>query len=77
MRPVKHSVTLRRCNTSISLEPEFWALLKAIAAYQKKPLARLVFDIKRNSGGNLSSTARVYVLNFVKQEIEYGKVLGL
>jgi predicted DNA-binding ribbon-helix-helix protein len=51
--------------------------LKAIAAYQKKPLARLVFDIKRNSGGNLSSTARVYVLNFVKQEIEYGKVLGL
>jgi predicted DNA-binding ribbon-helix-helix protein len=64
--------------TSISVEEPFWTYLKVIAAYQDKSLAELVSDIDRQRDhNNLSSAVRLYVLNFVKQEIEHGKVLSL
>ncbi len=64
--------------TSISIEEPFWTYLKAIASYQHKSLAKLMSDINRQRDhSNLSSAARLYVLNFVKQEIEHGKVLSL
>jgi predicted DNA-binding ribbon-helix-helix protein len=75
---VKRSVKLCGHNTSISIEDVFWAHLKAIAAYQHKSLGELISDIDcQRDHSNLSSATRVYVLNFVKQEIEHGKVLGL
>ena len=64
--------------TSISIEEQFWTYLKAIAAHQGKSLQELVTEIDHNRDhSNLSSAARLYVLNFVKQEVEHGKVLSL
>ena len=75
---VKRSVRFNGHNTSISVEEPFWSHLKAIATYQDKSISELVSDIDRQRDhSNLSSAARLYVLNFVKQEIEHGKVLSL
>lgn len=67
----KRSVTLSGHATSVSLEPEFWEALDAIAQGQGKPVSRLIGEIDRarlahgsdtltNSG--LSSALRVYIL---------------
>jgi predicted DNA-binding ribbon-helix-helix protein len=74
---VKHSVYVAGHNTSVSVEDVFWSHLKAIAAHQNKSLAKLVTEIDTGRNHhNLSSAARLYVLNFVKQEIDHGKVLS-
>jgi predicted DNA-binding ribbon-helix-helix protein len=63
----KHSLTLSGHATSITLEPEFWAELKTIAAARGLSLAALVTDIDRTRGAqNLSSALRVFVLRAVK-----------
>lgn len=73
---VKHSVTIGGRQTSISLEQPFWAHLKAIAAHRNKSLSKLVSDINRQRDHcNRSSAIRLFVLNFVKEQIEHGKVL--
>ncbi len=41
----KKSVTLSGHETSIALEPEFWAVLQAIAAERGIKLAQLVRDV--------------------------------
>ena len=75
---VSRRVRINGRGTSVTLEQPFWSYLKAIAAYQHKPLQQLVSDIDRQrEGPNRSSALRLYVLNFVKQEIEHGKVLRL
>ena len=75
---VSRTVRISGHGTSISIEEQFWVHLKAIAAHQGKSLAELVTEIDHNRDhSNLSSAARLYVLNFVKQEIEHGKVLSL
>ena len=65
----KHSVTLRGHATSITLEDEFWVILKSIAKSQKQSIASLIDEIddKRleTTEGGLSSALRVYVLNHV------------
>ena len=72
------SVRINGHRTSFTLEQPFWAHLKAIAAYQHKSLRKLVSEIDRQRDHpNRSSAIRLYVLNFVKQEIEHGKVLSL
>ena len=74
----KHAVTIRGHRTSISLEPEFWAEIKRLAATQGKSLAALIAEIDTArgarvesskggqdhpaGGGGLSSAIRVYVL---------------
>ncbi|MCP4318319.1 MAG: ribbon-helix-helix domain-containing protein [Hyphomicrobiales bacterium] len=64
----KHSVTIRGHRTSFSLEDEFWDALQAIAADRNIALAALVTEIDENRGpeNNLSSAARLHVLNWVK-----------
>jgi predicted DNA-binding ribbon-helix-helix protein len=60
----KRSLTISGHRTSLSLEPEFWAALKAAAVAERKSLAALVGEIDRSRGGrNLSSALRVWVLN--------------
>jgi predicted DNA-binding ribbon-helix-helix protein len=60
---VKRSLSIAGHRTSLSLEPEFWIALNAIAARQKKPIAQLVRDIDSRRGQrNLSSAVRVYIL---------------
>lgn len=62
-RPVKRSFTIAGHRTSISLEAAFWDALKAIAAAEQVPVARLIARIDSTRGtGGLSSAVRVWVL---------------
>lgn len=61
--PLKRSVTVAGHRTSLSLEPEFWDALKAIAGRQGRTVSALIGDIDAARGRrNLSSAVRVYVL---------------
>ena len=60
----KRSLTISGHRTSLSLEPEFWTVLKTAAQEERKSLAALVAEIDRGRGErNLSSALRVWVLN--------------
>lgn len=62
--PLKRSVKVSGHRTSLSLEPQFWDALQAIARRRKLPLSALVDEIDRRRGDvNLSSAVRVYVLD--------------
>lgn len=62
----KRSLTISGHRTSLSLEPEFWTILKAAAQAEHKSLATLVGEIDRTRGDrNLSSALRVWVLKRV------------
>ncbi len=64
----KRSLTIAGHRTSLSLEPEFWTVLKASAKAERKSLAALVGEIDRGRGErNLSSALRVWVLNRLKK----------
>lgn len=58
----KRSVTVAGHRTSLSLEDAFWRELKRLAAADGLTLAELIARIDRERSGNLSSAARVYVL---------------
>ncbi len=65
--PAKRSVTIAGHRTSVSMEPEFWAALREIAAGEGRSLAELLTDIdETRNNRNLSSAARVFVLNKLK-----------
>lgn len=63
----KRSVSITGHRTSISLEEEFWDLLKRSAAKKDRSLASLIAEIDANRVGqtptcNLSSALRLYIL---------------
>lgn len=67
----KRSVTIAGHRTSLSLESAFWDVLKEIAATRRLSLNRLIEEIDRErqeqeGAPNLSSAARVFVLNFLR-----------
>lgn len=64
---MKRSIRIANHNTSISLEPEFWAELKSIAAQDNLSLNQLVAQIDVARSGNLSSALRLYVLKRLKE----------
>jgi predicted DNA-binding ribbon-helix-helix protein len=65
--PVKRSMTIAGHRTSISLEPEFWQNLNALAHARNMPLAMLVSQIDEARGStNLSSALRVEILRAAK-----------
>ncbi|MES5099672.1 ribbon-helix-helix domain-containing protein [Agrobacterium sp. BA1120] len=66
----KHSTTLHGHRTSISLEDAFWDELRIIAEKRKMSFAALLAEIDdaRPEGSNLSSSLRVYVLNWLKSQ---------
>ncbi len=70
-RPVKHSVTLRRHRTSISLEDEFWAEFRSLAAARDMPINALVAEIDEARGVEmgLASAIRLYVLRALKERL--------
>lgn len=65
----KHAVTIRGHRTSISLEPEFWAELKRLAAEQGRPVAVLIAEIDAGRGNRhgLSSAIRLHILKQLKK----------
>jgi len=69
---MKRSVVVSGHRTSISLEPEFWAELAAIARRRDISLNALITEIDGARAGNLSSAARVYVLREIKRAGDSG-----
>ena len=72
-RPVKRSFTIAGHRTSISLEASFWEALKAVAAEEAVPVARLIARIDaghapRSSG--LSSAVRVWILQHYRDRAQ-------
>ena len=70
----KHSLTIARHRTSVTLEDPFWDALGEIARADGKSVAELVGEIDRRRSaetrGNLSLSAaiRLYVLARAKRE---------
>ena len=67
----RYSVTLHGHRTSISLEPEFWALLKQVAEQDGLSVAKLIQridDERLNTDlpSGLSSALRVYLLQYLQ-----------
>jgi predicted DNA-binding ribbon-helix-helix protein len=62
-KDLKRSLTIAGHQTSLSLEPEFWAALKQYAERDSKSIATLVGEIDESRGArNLSSAIRVWIL---------------
>jgi predicted DNA-binding ribbon-helix-helix protein len=62
-KDLKRSLTIAGHRTSLSLEPEFWEVLRKTAAAERKSLAALVGEIDNTRGErNLSSAIRVWLL---------------
>jgi len=66
----KRSLTIAGHRTSLALETEFWDALDAIASARSLSLAALIREIdeRRRGKGTLSSTVRVYVLKWFRNE---------
>ena len=69
-RPEKHSLTLRGHRTSVSLEPEFWAAFRALAARRGQGLneAAATIDAERGDTG-LATAIRLAVLRDLQAHI--------
>ena len=66
----KRSVLLSGHATSIALEPEFWAVLDAMAAERGASLAALIVSIDRGRGGRpLASACRVAALKHAQSPL--------
>ncbi|MGF7161382.1 putative DNA-binding ribbon-helix-helix protein [Rhodoligotrophos appendicifer] len=73
-RPSKRSVVVAGHPTSLSLEPEFWDVLRQIVDERSTTLNMLITDIDARRGKRgLSSAVRVFVLNYLG---EYRNRLG-
>ncbi|WP_439272099.1 ribbon-helix-helix domain-containing protein [Pseudochrobactrum sp. HB0163] len=70
----KHSVTLHGHATSFSLEDAFYDILVQIAAKNNQSLASLItrIDDERDRSSNLSSSLRLYVLDWVLNQQSHG-----
>ena len=65
---VKRSIDVSGRRTSISLEEPFWESLKEIALARGKSQPQMVSEISEGLTGNLSSTIRLYVLRYYRQQ---------
>jgi predicted DNA-binding ribbon-helix-helix protein len=67
----KRSLTIAGHQTSIALEPEFWAALEALAGRRGMRLVALIEEIdSTRESPNLSSALRVAVLRDVQDRLE-------
>jgi len=66
----KHSVTIARHRTSVSVEEPFWQALAEIAAAQRKTMTTLIAEVDRDrpAGVNLSSAIRLAVLAWYRDD---------
>ena len=64
----KRSLTLAGHSTSLALEPEFWAVLEAMAEAEDRSLAALVADLdKTRSARPLASACRLAALEWTRR----------
>ena len=66
----KHSVVIAGHRTSLSLEDAFWRALTDLARQEGISVNALVERIDSTRSGNLSSAARVYVLDRLRTPTE-------
>jgi predicted DNA-binding ribbon-helix-helix protein len=64
----KRSVTLSGHRTSVSVEDEFWDVLKSLAEKERQTIADLLTRIDADRPGNLSSAIRIYVLKSLQSQ---------
>lgn len=71
-RPVKRSLTLGRHRTSVTLEDEFWAAFREIAAAEGKGLNALAaeIDAARELETGLATAIRLYVLRSLRSRLQ-------
>lgn len=62
----KHSLVIAGHATSVSLEQEFWDVLKEIADRRGIALAALIAEVDAGRGENLSSALRLHVLKALR-----------
>jgi predicted DNA-binding ribbon-helix-helix protein len=67
---IKRSIDIDGHKTSISLEDVFWNILKDIAHQRGETLSHLVTGINAKRRSNLSSTIRLFVLEFYKEQLD-------
>lgn len=68
-RPEKHSLTLRGHRTSVSLEPEFWAAFRALAARRGQGLNECAAEIDAARGASgLATAIRLEVLRDLQRQ---------
>lgn len=65
----KHSIELFGHKTSISLEEEFWIALREIATEKNTSVLSLIKEIDSKRATPLSSSVRVFVLNYLLTKI--------
>ncbi len=58
----KRTIRLAGHNTSIALEPEFWAALENLAQQNGQKLPQLIAEVDSGRSGGLASALRVMVL---------------
>jgi predicted DNA-binding ribbon-helix-helix protein len=66
----KHSVVIAGHRTSLSLEDAFWRALTDLARQEGISVNALIERIDSTRSGNLSSAARVYVLDRLRTPTE-------
>ena len=64
----KHSLVIAGHATSVSLEQEFWDVLKDIADRRGIALAALIAEVDAEREENLSSALRLHVLRYLRSE---------
>jgi predicted DNA-binding ribbon-helix-helix protein len=68
---VKRSVVIDGHKTSVSVEDTFWESLKKIAAFRHLTLSALLAAIdSERRYSNLSSSIRLFVLNFYRDQFK-------
>lgn len=65
----KHSLVIAGHATSVSLEQEFWDVLKEMADQRGIALAALIAEVDAGRGENLSSALRLHVLRYLRPRI--------
>ena len=68
---VKRSVVVGKHKTSVSLEDEFWAGVKEIAASRRTTCSALLGELNEHrQSGNLSSAVRQFVLQHYQERAQ-------
>jgi predicted DNA-binding ribbon-helix-helix protein len=67
---IKRSIGIDGHKTSISLEDAFWNILKDIAHERGESISHLLTSINAKRQSNLSSSVRLFVLEFYKEQLD-------
>ena len=74
---VKKSVNISGHRTSISIEEQFWEMLREISNHYNKSINSMILEIdkSRDINTNLSSAIRLFILNQLKTSSFQGKII--